>query len=297
MGVIGKMPFPTLELLDSFKRPFEEPLSNGGKWKTFHPINNTTGYLSGTDWENYLAGKVEGAYWSPIEFSNPGVAIERDRRTKEDSGYWSLWACISNPTTAEISGYRLKMTFTAANLFEVKLERCDKNSFTVLSTTLAEAFNDGDRIGLAVQGGKVQYWRKKGAEAWEERASAADVTYTKGYVGFAVEAADGDTANFEAGSGEGGVPTVENPGTQHTRKGKEVAFKIHATNATHYAATGLPAGLAINESTGEITGTPTTVESPLVKVTVENEAKETATMSFEWVIFEGCASLLGMIIG
>lgn len=290
------MAFPTVTLLDSFKRS-ENPLSNGGKWKTFFPINNGTGFCNGTSWENKSASKVEGAYWSPTEFTNPGVAIDRSLSIN-DSGYWTLWACLSNPTTSKISGYRLKMLHTGAGLFEVKLERCDENSFTVLSTSIAQAFAEGDRIGLSVQSGKVEYYRKKGVEEWEERASKADTTYTTGFVGFAVEAQDGDTTNFEAGSGGGGGsgPSVENPGKQRTHTFKSVSLQIHALNVTKYFATNLPTGLSIDESTGLITGEAEAEESPVVKIQVENETAETAETSFEWIITTGSTNVVGMIV-
>jgi hypothetical protein len=274
------MSFPTTAVLDSFKRT-ENPLSNGAQWKTFFPINATTGSCNGENWENANTGKVEGAYWSPLEFASPGVAITRDKRI-DDAGYWSLWACISDPTTAKISGYRLKLKHTGGGgKFEVKLERCDENGFTVLSTTAAEVFEVGDRVGLSVQGGQVVYWRKKGAGEWEERHAVSDATYTTGFVGFAVEAADGNTTNFEAG---GGGTSVNDPGTQHNGLGETVELQIEATDTTTYEASGLPEGLTIKVGTGKITGKPTKLESTMVTITVKGAGED--SVEFEWVIEE-----------
>lgn len=294
------MSFPALTLLDSFKRK-EEPLSNEGKWKGFFPLKGNggvggaegKGWCNGTDWEMSSTAWVEGGYWTPAEFSEPAVAITRDKNIT-DEGYWSLWCCISHPTTSEISGYRLKWKHEGSNFFEAKLERCDKNVFTVLETKAADGpFEAGDKIGIAVNGGKVQYWTNKKSAGWAEIASAADGTYTKGFVGFAVSGADGDTTNFEVGSIT--TPSVENPGTQKNRISKEVSVQVHAQNALKYFATNLPKGLSISESTGLITGEPTTVETPIVKIKVENEAKETAETSFEWVIYK-VANITNMVV-
>lgn len=289
------MSFPTLAILDSFIRE-EKTLSNGGKWKTFFVVTNGTGECNGVDWETKVpGGTAQGAYWSPIEFNNPGVAITRDRFI-DSSGYWSLWACLSNPTTSKISGYRLKMIHTGeGGVFEVKLERCIENAFVVLSTTASETFAEGDKVGLAVQSEKVEYWHKKGAGAWEERANAADATYTTGFVGFVSTGGFGATTNFEAGSAEGGSPTLENPGRQHSRTFKSVSLQIHALGMTKYFATDLPKGLAINESTGLITGEPEVEEAPVVKIKVENEIAETAETSFEWIVSEANTNVLQMI--
>ena len=61
----------------------------------------------------------------------------------------------------------------------------------------------------------------------------------------------------------GNTVTVTNPGNQTGTVGTAVSLQIHATDSASgqtltYSATGLPAGLSINSSSGLITGTPTT---------------------------------------
>lgn len=70
-----------------------------------------------------------------------------------------------------------------------------------------------------------------------------------------------------------GPPTVANPGTRTSTEG-----------APPYAwsATGRPAGLTINASTGLISGTPTTVATYAATVTASGGG--TASASFSWVI-------------
>jgi hypothetical protein len=290
--------FPTVTVLDSFKRENENPLSNGGKWKAFFPASTHLGKITAEHWETVSGGIVEGAYWQPIEFTSPGVALQWTSSTEQET-YWRLWACVSNPTSGELDGYALKLKQEGAGKFEVKLEKCVANVLTELAKTTGVAFAVGDRFGLSVQKGKVIGWRKKGVGAWEELLSKADGTYTKGFVAFDARAADGDLVNFEAGIEEEEgppPPPLENPGTQHTRVLKPVSLQIKAAVATLYAATNLPAGLSINSETGLITGEPTTVESVLVKLNVEN-GEEKFEAVFEWTISESGNDITDMLVG
>ena len=93
-----------------------------------------------------------------------------------------------------------------------------------------------------------------------------------------------------AGSGNGqNTVTVTNPGSQTGTVGAAASLQIHATDSASgqtlsYSATGLPAGLTINASTGLISGTPTTSGSNTVTVTVKDTTGVTGTASFAWNI-------------
>src|ERR1700677_2367111 len=286
--------FPTVTVLDSFKRPNENPLSDGGKWKSFFPAGSRMGSIQTERWETLSSGSVEGAYWQPIEFSAPGVALQWFATTAQ-STYWRLWACVSNPTTSALNGYAFKLKQEGSGKFEAKLEKCVADSFTELAKTTGVGFAVGDRFGLSVQEGKVINWRKKSSGAWEELLSKTDGTYTTGFVAFDAIGQDGNIVNFEAG-GAGGV-TIENPGKQHSVLFKEVSLQIHALGATKYFATNLPTGLSISETTGLITGETEVEESTLVKIKVENEFSETAETSFEWDVTAKPNNVISMVLG
>ncbi|GHF13008.1 M4 family metallopeptidase [Streptomyces morookaense] len=82
--------------------------------------------------------------------------------------------------------------------------------------------------------------------------------------------------------------SVTSPGDQTSIVNTPVSLQIKATSPTtgslSYAATGLPAGLSINASTGLITGTPTATGSSAVTVTVKDAAGKTGTVSFTWTV-------------
>src|SRR5258707_15141533 len=59
-------------------------------------------------------------------------------------------------------------------------------------------------------------------------------------------------------SGVGGAPVITSGTTASGTVGSAFSYQITATNTpTSYGATGLAAGLAVNTSTGLISGTPT----------------------------------------
>ncbi|GAA2814659.1 M4 family metallopeptidase [Kitasatospora paracochleata] len=102
-----------------------------------------------------------------------------------------------------------------------------------------------------------------------------------------------NTANAWAGVAVGsritpGV-TVVNPGTRYTVVNKAASLQIQASStnpgALSYAATGLPAGLSINASTGLISGTPTKLgtRSVTIKVTDKTGAGSTAAFTLNVV--------------
>lgn len=92
--------------------------------------------------------------------------------------------------------------------------------------------------------------------------------------------------------------TVTNPGAQVSTVNVAVALQIAAAdsagNPLTYAATGLPAGLSINASTGVISGTPTTPRAAAtVTVTATDSlASVSGQASFTWAVVTSAVSIV-----
>ncbi|MHB1430680.1 MAG: ricin-type beta-trefoil lectin domain protein [Streptosporangiaceae bacterium] len=81
---------------------------------------------------------------------------------------------------------------------------------------------------------------------------------------------------------------VTNPGAQSSTVGSAVNVQIQASSSTKsaltYSASGLPAGLSIDPSTGLITGAPITAGSTSVKVTVTDAQGASGSTTFGWTV-------------
>ena len=89
-------------------------------------------------------------------------------------------------------------------------------------------------------------------------------------------------------TGPNNPPTVVTPAAQTGTQGQAVTLAISASDVDgdplSYIATGLPAGLTINATTGVISGTPTTVGNSSTSVTVQDGRGGSAVANFSWVI-------------
>jgi serine protease len=97
------------------------------------------------------------------------------------------------------------------------------------------------------------------------------------------------TFSWTISSTTGNTVTVTNPGSQTGTVGTAVSLQIHATDSATgqtltYSATGLPAGLSINSSSGLISGTPTTAGTSSVTVTATDTTGAHGSASFTWTI-------------
>ena len=91
-----------------------------------------------------------------------------------------------------------------------------------------------------------------------------------------------------AGTGTNTV-TVATPPNQTTFLGTAASLQVQASDSASgqtltYSATGLPAGLSVNSSTGLISGTPTTAGTSNVTVTAKDTTGASGSASFTWTV-------------
>jgi subtilisin family serine protease len=85
----------------------------------------------------------------------------------------------------------------------------------------------------------------------------------------------------------GPSPDVANPGNQTGTRGLTVALPLAAAGGStplHWSATGLPSGLAINPSTGQISGTPSVATNAAVTVSATDAEARTDRVAFNWTV-------------
>jgi hypothetical protein len=90
----------------------------------------------------------------------------------------------------------------------------------------------------------------------------------------------------------GNTVTVTTPPSQTSTVGTAASLQIQASDSASgqtltYSATGLPAGLSINSSTGLISGTPTTAGTSSVTVTAKDTTGASGSASFSWTVNSG----------
>ena len=89
-------------------------------------------------------------------------------------------------------------------------------------------------------------------------------------------------------SSSGNTVSVTNPGSQSGTVGTAASVQVHATDsggqALTYSASGLPAGLSINSSTGLISGTPTAAGTSTVTVAATDSTGASGSAAFSWTI-------------
>ncbi|MBR7831973.1 discoidin domain-containing protein [Actinospica durhamensis] len=83
--------------------------------------------------------------------------------------------------------------------------------------------------------------------------------------------------------------TVASPGNQTSTVGTAASVQVTGSDSASgqtltYSASGLPAGLSINSSTGQISGTPTAAGTSTVAVTATDTTGATGSTSFTWTV-------------
>jgi Putative Ig domain len=130
--------------------------------------------------------------------------------------------------------------------------------------------------------------------AWISSGQGASANVAMGDGSFAMQSTwSNDTNRCDIShtifSASGNTVTVTSPGNQSATVGTAVSLQVHATDSASgqtltYSATGLPAGLSINSSTGLISGTPTTAATYSTTVSATDTTGAKGSASFTWTV-------------
>ncbi len=191
-----------------------------------------------------------------------------------------------NTVTVNNPGNQTSTVGTAASVQLSATDSASGQTFTWSATGLPAGLSINSSTGL-ISGTPTT------AGTSSVTATATDTTGAAGSTSFTW------TVNPQGGN----TVTVTNPGNQSSTVGTAVSLQIHATDSASgqtltYSATGLPAGLSINSSSGLISGTPTTAATSSVTVTAKDTTGASGSASFSWTVSSsggGCtaAQLLG----
>ncbi|MGA8247538.1 MAG: putative Ig domain-containing protein [Nocardioides sp.] len=101
-----------------------------------------------------------------------------------------------------------------------------------------------------------------------------------------------DLTHAIVGGSQGNTVTVNNPGSQTGTVGTAKSLQMTATDSQSgqtltWSATGLPAGLSINSSSGLISGTPSTAGTFSSTVTAKDATNASGSATFTWTIGGG----------
>jgi hypothetical protein len=94
---------------------------------------------------------------------------------------------------------------------------------------------------------------------------------------------------FGGSGGTGNTVTVTNPGAQTSTVGSAASLQLQAADSASgqtlsWSASGLPAGLSVNSSTGLVSGTPTTAGTSQVTVKATDTTGASGSASFSWTV-------------
>jgi hypothetical protein len=207
------------------------------------------------------ASSIQGAAW-PASNATDGNLSTRWSSAFSDP----QWLEVDLGSTQSICQVAIYWETAYAKAFQIQVSNDNSTWTTIYSTTTSTGGNQTLNVA-----GSGRYIRMYGTV----RATQY------GYSIYEFQA-------YAATSG-GNTVTVTNPGVQTSTAGTAASLQIHASDSASgqtltYSATGLPAGLSINASSGLISGTPTTAGTSTVTVTAKDTTGASGSTSFSWTV-------------
>jgi cyanophycinase-like exopeptidase len=173
----------------------------------------------------------------------------------------------------------------------------DKNGLATLSGSDAYVVLGDHQPEQAVAGRPLTYsnykiWHLTAGQTFDFRNRPSCGYYLKSVTNGVAD------ANLYSGTpvtncqGSGNTVTVTNPGSQTAAPGTSTSLQLVGSDSAsgqtlRWSATGLPAGLTVNATTGLVTGTPTTAGVYTATVTATDTTGATGSAAFTWTIGSG----------
>jgi hypothetical protein len=237
------------------------------KW---YPCNGTVAQ----NWTHESNGELVNPH-SGLCLTDPGnntaTALDIDTCTGAAGQIWTLPSGIGNTVTVTNPGSQTSTAGTAASLQINATDSASGQTLTYSATGLPAGLSINSSTGL-ISGTPTT------AGTSSVTVTAKDTTGASGSASFSW------TVNST-----GNTVTVTSPGNQTSTVGSAASLQVQASDSASgqtlsYSATGLPAGLAINSSTGLISGTPTTAGTSSVTVTAKDTTGASGSASFSWTV-------------
>jgi O-glycosyl hydrolase len=268
------------------------------EWSTFEswdPAWDDGSDASGLTWAQHIFSGLDSAnlnaflYWwgssTPSGNGDNESLIQINGSNVATSG--RLWAFAGWSDYVRPGAVRIGATTSDGNL---TLDAFKNTNGTIAVVALnTGSSSDTVNFGLSgtgvANGATVKSWLTNSSNS---NALQASTTVSSGAFTSTLPARSLVTFTMPSGT-TGNTVTVTNPGSQTGKVGTAASLQVQASDSASgqtlsYTASGLPAGLSINSSTGLISGTPTTAGTSSVTVTATDTTGASGSANFTWTI-------------
>jgi fibronectin type 3 domain-containing protein len=204
-------PLEPLPLVDSFDRPNESPLSDGGKWGNGVNGSAETGLQVSSNLLACTKSTTCTAWRQDTQYGPDDEVAVRIATLPGANNQIRLHARIQQPGTAAYDGYMLRAV-PLSGVDALNIDRVDNGTIVTIASAASE-LAAGDVLLLRTRGTTIEAWQRSGT-SWSRVVTVADATYAAaGYAGVGVRGTTGRLDDFSARDDGSPPPPPEPPST------------------------------------------------------------------------------------